>query len=495
MDRLLRGLIQIGSSPDADDCLQNWIKFQEHNLEFHTEEDKKIHEYLEKFYGQMQSPPDVSLVQEYFEKKDEIDVVTRINEIKKSQPFIKTNYLAIVRAELEQQQIRNFGLVCRDASVIAEHGRNLEKPVNGKKILRGINDAVNYVYESLHNFTRVESGEKLEGVVADDVNEVLDEYEKLEKQGKYINRNLFGLDPVDQACRGHKRGEYWIHAGFAGELKSSLALNYAYNNAMIYGKNIFYAILEMPYEQLRRQIYVIHSSHGKFVTEWNKKDGYIGLDYRDVRDGLLNPRDKERFKIIAQDFHATCKGKLYVWRPSEEVNIGDIRRKAEMFHNKYDCDGIVIDHLGLVNPKHRSNDHVVSVNSVVREARLLALNFARGRAVPVLALFQINRQGKLRADKNDGRYDFAAIQYANEVEKSADVLTYTYLNDALRAEGKFYLGNLKNRENQLFERMVGKIIWQSKRMRAIETGMLDMTNDRLLEASRKISLSASDMLL
>ena len=106
----------------------------------------------------------------------------------------------------------------------------------------------------------------------------------------------------------------------------------------------------------------------------------------------------------------------------------------------------------------------------------MALNFARGRGVPVLALFQLNRQGKLRADKNDGRYDFAAISYANEIEKSADVITYTYLNDALRNEGKFYLGNLKNRDNPLFDRMVGKIIWQSKRMRAIESSSVSYTH-------------------
>jgi intein/homing endonuclease len=712
--------MQVGTVPDAEDCLKNWNKLQEHVIDFSSVEDKAIWEYIRKFYGQMAAPPDFGIVREFFEKEDNIEAVTRLDEIKNAQPFIGTNYLAIVRAEEDKQQVKNFMLLMRDASVVAEHGRNLDKPVNGKKVLKGITDAVGFVYDKLHDFTRVEGGEKLEGVVTDDAEEILQEYDTVEKTDKYAGRNLFGLEPVDAVCRGHRQGEYWIHTAFAGELKcvagssiiydhaakrrrrmdevfesgdmpvvtalykegaepklvqarvshvlqngvrhvyevklesgrattvtnnhgfwtpdgwkylgklspgdlvavpcsmlvpdpneqftdmeveitggclrrvpdeffglpehqvilllralwsrvslnkrnglkyysashglcvdiqslllrlgikstitshkikyngkscpvwivkivetqskrrfltltpyiieqnesdsianslhsvddnphsslpgmhpavsqqscnaadndicwerirtiaskgrqmtydmsvpehhsfvvddiithnTSLALNYAYNNAYVYGKNIFYAILEMPYKQLRRQLYVIHSSHGKFVTEWWKEDErigipperrYTGLDYRRVRDGELSPRDKERLKKVAQDFKATSKGKLFVWRPPDEAGILEIRRKAEMFHNKWGCDGVVIDHLGLVKPRHRTSDFVTTQNAVVRDGRLMALNFARGRGVPVLALFQMNRQGKLRADKNDGRYDMAAISYANE---------------------------------------------------------------------------------
>ena len=479
--------MQVGGLPEVDDALSNWRRFQEHSLEFESIEDKKVHDYLQMFYQQMASPPDFALVEEFFEKQDDIETVARLAEIKAAQVYIRTNYLAIVRSIQDQQQIKELILVCRDASAIAEHGRNLDKPVNGKKTLRGVSDAVNYLFDKMHAFTRVEGGEKLEGVISDDADEVLEEYDIIESTDQYAGRNLFGLDPVDSVCKGHKKGEFWVHCAFAGELKTTLALNYAYNNVMVYGKNIFYAILEMPYTQLRRQLYAIHSSHGRFVTRWHHEDGYVGLDYRQIRDGELNARDKERLRIVARDFEESARGRLFVWRPAEDVSILDIQRKAEMFHNKYGCDGIVVDHLGLVVPKGKSSDYVVSLNSVVRDCRMMALNFARGSAVPVLALFQLNRQGKLRADKADGRYDFAAISYANEIEKSADEVTYTYLNDELRRAGKFYLGCLKNRDNPVFERMVGKILWSTKRMRALETGLIDFDTDRLVAAARQIS--------
>jgi replicative DNA helicase len=505
MERLLRSVIQVGGQPDGEDCTHNWNRLQEYALEFRSEEDRHIHEYLIKFYGQMSAPPDFALVKEYFEKIDDVETVTRLDEIKKAQCYIRTNYLAILRAEQEQQQIKDLAVLCRDVSAIAEHGRNLDKPLNGKKVIRGVHDAVNFLYERLPEFTRIENGEKLEGVVSEDAEEFLSDYDHITKTNTYAGRNLFGLEPVDSVCEGHRSGEYWVHCAFTGELKTTVALNYAYNNSYLFGKNIFYAILEMPYKQLRNQIYVLHSSHGKFVTDWYDQDRragkppkecYIGLDYRKVRDGKLDEVALKRLKIISQDFKTTCKGKFYVWRPDDEVGILDIRRKAEMFHNKYGCDGVIIDNLSNVRPRHRTNDFVVSINNVVRDGRMMALNFARGKTVPVLALFHLNRQGKLRADKNDGRYDMASIAYANEIDKSADVITYTYLNDQLRNEGKFYLGNLKNRDNPMFDRMVGKILWQSKRMRAIETGLLDFNNDRLmLAASKQISLGVDDMML
>ena len=939
MERILRSVIQVGGQPEADDCYQNWVRLQEHELGFPTEEDHEIHIYLRTFYGQMSAPPDFSLVREYFEKKDKIEVTARLEEVKKAQPYIRTNFLSIVKSQLEDQLTKEFILSCRDASAIAEHGRNLDKPINGKKVLRGVPDAISYMAERMAHLYRLEVGEKLEGVVSDDADEVIDEYEKQVKNNTYADRLLFGLEPVDSVCKGHRPGEYWIHCAFSGELKclagsssvfdhsinrrrtmkeifdsgdkpivtslyregeklslltanashivengirpvfelklesgrrtkatgnhkwlttdgwkqlsdlkpgdwvavprkivvnnpstkfsddevsvigyllgdgtvssgqirltasnieirqafmeslremglyegpadfinpnfeeeipenrapgvrvsispggkyhnqispvrvlldnlklygktastkkipdemmglsehqtslllgalwstdgsihvgdhvredrpcgvssrndikyystseelclgvqslllrlgirstvtdyefdylkspytvyvtrvvdsfskrlfcdlvrpvgkdwkldhvmgrtlvdddspipsslmagctsavmsngrkryvsqilihgtvsrhiaerfrgqnheldktldgdiawervasviaygsemtydmevpehhsfvvddmvthnTTLALNYTYNNCFLYGKNIFYTILEMKYKNLRNQLYVIHSSHGKFVTDWYEKDKrsgiplshcYVGLDFQKVRDGELDELGYQRLKIVAQDFKANCKGKPFIWHPHDLVTADDIRRKAEMFHAKYGCDGIVIDYLALMKPKQRTNDYVTSVNSAVREGQMLCANFARGRGIPLLALFQLNRQGKAKADKEDGRYDFSAIAYANEIEKAADYITYTYLNDTLRKEGKFYMGNLKSRHGAIFERMVGKILWQSKRMRALESGLLDTHADALVQAAKQIkaiTLTTDDMLL
>jgi intein/homing endonuclease len=416
VEKIIRSLFQVGSVPDSEDVLMNWKKYQDYELEPQSEADKQVLDYLRTFYEQMAAPPELDIMREFFEKQDNIEAVSRIEEVSKVQWHISTNFLSLVRQEQDQQHTKKLAILCRDASAIAEHGRTQQSPGGKKVTLRGVSDAVDFLYENLHDFARVEGGEKLEAVVTDDAEEFLDEYDRTEKVDKFANRNLFGLEPVDSVCKGHRRGEFWVHTAFTGELKSTLALNYAYNNVMVYDKNIFYAILEMPYIQLRRQLYVIHSSHGKFITEWHKDDGYVGLDYRKVRDGELSAKDKQRLRIVATDFKESARGKLYVWRPKkdEEGTIAGIRRKAEMFDNKYGCDGLIIDHLGLVTPKRHSQDNVATQNAVVRDARLMALNFSRGKGVPLLGLWQMNRQGKMRADKNNGYYDISAIAYANE---------------------------------------------------------------------------------
>ena len=502
MERILRSVIQVGGVPESDDALQNWNKLREHDLEFH-DEDRNIYDYLCLFYGQMAAPPDFSLVKEYFEKKDDVNTVARIDEIKSATFYIRTNFLSIIRSQRDQQQVKSLVLLCRDASAIAEHGRNLDKPLNGKKVLRGHMDAISFLSDGISSLSTFESGEKLEGVVSEDSDELLEEYDVISKSNKFSGRNLFGLEPVDSVCKGHRNGEFWVHCAYPGELKTSTALNYAYNNAYKYGKSIFYAILEMPYKQLRRQLFVIHSSNGKFITDWHREDikagrqdPYMGLDYRKVRDGELDELGLKRLKIIAQDFKATSKGKLYIWKPADQATIQDIRQKSEIFYNKFGCDGIVIDYLGLVKSRYRSNDVIDRINGVVTDARMLALNFARGRGVPVLALFQINRQGKLRAEKAEGHYDFSAISYANQIEKDADVISYTYLDTTLRSQGKFYFGCMKNRDNPLFERMVGKILWQTKRMRALESSITDISDSTILGANEfSFRMSTEDMLL
>ena len=100
--------MQIGGHPDTDDAHQNWIKLKEHDLEFPVEEDRRIFKYLDDFYGQMSAPPDISIVREYFEKKDDIEAVSRINELVKVQSYIRANFLSIVRSEQDAQMMKSF---------------------------------------------------------------------------------------------------------------------------------------------------------------------------------------------------------------------------------------------------------------------------------------------------------------------------------------------------------------------------------------------------
>ena len=50
---------------------------------------------------------------------------------------------------------------------------------------------------------------------------------------------------------------------------------------------------------------------------------------------------------------------------------------------------------------------------------------------------------------------------------------------------------MKNRDNAQFDRMIGKIIWQSKRMRHIDGGLLNTNTDQAI--LRSTSLRMEDL--
>src|SRR5690606_6794936 len=109
-----------------------------------------------------------------------------------------------------------------------------------------------------------DNNSKTHGEIRMDGQQVWDEY-MLAKMSKDKAWGKFtGLNEIDKVCKGIKKGELWIHAAFTGELKTTLALNWAYNLITRYRTNVFYVSLEMPYEQVRRIMYCIHSTHPRW---------------------------------------------------------------------------------------------------------------------------------------------------------------------------------------------------------------------------------------
>ena len=246
---------------------------------------------------------------------------------------------------------------------------------------------------------------------------------------------------------------------------TTFALNWVYNLVTRYRSNVLYVSLEMKYEHLRRLVCAMHTANGSFAAE-----RYGPLDYRKIRDGELSPDDEVFYKKALDDFDTNpdyCR--LEVWAPDREVTIHDIRVHAELLHRTMDVGMIVIDHGGLVQATKGHRDYTIELNSVLREAKKLSLHFNGGEGVPVLLLFQINRDGKSTVDKQSGTdeegvYRMSHLSYANEAERSADYITTTYLNKDLRKQGATIMANLKNRDNDPFAPVKVRVDFSCRRM-------------------------------
>jgi hypothetical protein len=70
----------------------------------------------------------------------------------------------------------------------------------------------------------------------------------------------------------------------------------------------------------------------------------------------------------------------------------------------------------------------------------------------LLLLHQTNREGKQLAVKAGGYYTgTSAMAQASEVERSADVISTSYVDETLKAVGLIRFQNLKHRDNPWFE--------------------------------------------
>lgn len=466
MKRLLRSTIDIAQTISQENLVNNFQKLIQSRIEWQRPDDQRIYDYLLRYFQQRLEIPDIQTVRDYFKKlgdNGDLEVDERLGIVEAAPFYIRTNFAHLLQSLLEEQnQVRAVALLTETKDIITKGIDIVEAGSREKVRKKGVRDGLVHFTARAHELITPEYNAKTAGDIRLDSQSIWNEYIEAKNNKDKAWGKFTGLNEIDKVCHGIKKGEFWVHAAFAGELKTTFALNWCYNLVTRYKSNVLYFSLEMPYEQVRRQVLAIHSANGKF-----KAMGYSALDYRKIRDGELSEDEEAFYQRVLEDW-STCPDycSFEIRAPDHDMTIDDIRLEAELVHKQTELGLVVLDHGQLLEPrkKRRSNDYVVELNSIVKDAKKLALHFNHGEKLAVLMLFQINRQGREEAAKNKGRYKATAIAYANEVEKSADYITTSFLDDDHRRDGTTYVTNLKNRENALFEPFYAAIDFSSRRM-------------------------------
>ena len=125
-------------------------------------------------------------------------------------------------------------------------------------------------------------------------------------------------------------------------------------------------------------------------------------------------------------------------------------------------------------------------NEVIRDLKKLAMGFHRGQGIAVVALFQMNREGYKRilkvkeqneaSDKDrPALFNETDLSYANEAEKSADIITATWIDDKLKEKNRVQFQNLKSRDQAKFAPFLARVEWPCRRLfTALDTDGVDM---------------------
>lgn len=501
MKTLLRSCFAADPTDDLTLLAQNYHALLESGLGFDTTEDNIIWSFISDFYRSHGHVPNHDTLHAHFESIQEGEVVNRIGRLAITKAKVRGDFLSYLEDKVRDRKNRLTFELFKEAQQIVASGIEI-KDQRGKPIkLQGAVDAIRHVLDRSHDLVSPTFGGKLSGNVTRDGEDFLARYDRIKADPTYGIGQYTGIRDVDATLNGAKRHELWIHCAFTGQLKSTFALHWAYIQSVYFGFSSVYFSLEMPYLQCRNLIYTMHSAHEDFA-EVRKKLGIetTGLDYEKIRDGKLEPNEEQFLReYVVPDFngrptvphdaphslHPSAYGDIHIEVADPDKNdysVLDLRSRAELIFSKTPFHMIFVDHAGLMSSRQRYSNTTEKLNEVIRDLKRLAMSFNRGMGIAVVCLFQISREGFRQAEKNGGRYNLTMLSYANEAERSADIVTATWLDDELRKLDRAIFQCLKSRDQKPFDRVPVRVEFPCRRLIVDDSMSIEEIDERVRDA-------------
>ena len=487
MKSLLRSCFIAAPGDDDELLLRNYLALQDSKLGFQRVEDTVLWEFIREFVTAHNHVPNITTLSEHFRRKHEDEVVARIQMLVALPAKSRGDFLKRLEEKADDRRLHQWTEILKETGTITSTGMKIVLGKGKEKILHGPIDAARYILEKSHDIVAPTLGTRLSGEVTNDGQTFRDRYERVASDPLAGIGQFTGIAQMDEALAGAKRAELWIHAAFTGGLKSTFALNWAYNQSVYYKHDSVYFSLEMPYVQVMNILYVMHTVHEKFRAVRHRlgiqkdPEADVGLNYQWIRDGVLPPAHEEfLFDHVVPDFNnpANHYGKIHIEvadPEKDDFTMVDLRSKAEIIYSKAPFSCIFVDHAGLMSSRKWVSSTTERQNEVIRDLKKLAMSFHRGLGIAVVTLFQMNREGYKRILKvkalNEAKdkdapalFNETDLSYANEAEKSADIITATWIDDDLKDQNRCQFQNLKSRDQDKFKPFQARVEWPCRRI-------------------------------
>lgn len=474
MKILLRSCFTVEPTEDKESFTANYHSLRASGLGFLTPQDEVIWKYIRDFVGEQIHVPDIASLHLHFTRIKEDEIIDRLGELRKLQPLVGGDFKHRVEDKVNQRKVKTATEILKESATIISTGVEIQgRRRNEKRVLRGPEDAIRYVMDRGHEVITPSTGVKLSGDVIADTHDFREEYKRIKENPLYGIGAFCGIEQLDESMYGAKPQELWLHAAFTGGLKSTLALTWAYTQAIYYRNNVLFFSLEMPYQQCRRLLVTMHSALSKF------KDVHPPLKYDDVKRGKLSADEEQFLNHLLDDMEQGKQTGEYgaiqieVADPDQsDFTITDLRSRAELLHSQTPYSLLIVDHVGLMQARGRHSSTTERLNEVLRDLKRMAMSFHKGSGIAVLGLFQISREGYKAAEKNEGRFNLTHLSYANEAERSSDIVTTTWVDDDLRSRSQVRFQCLKSRDQKPFDPFNASVQWDCRRIRTLrESGL------------------------
>ena len=254
-----------------------------------------------------------------------------------------------------------------------------------------------------------------------------------------------GYDFIDNATGGIRKKSLYLHAGFAGHLKTTQMLNMIVNAALL-GWNSILFTSEMPAAEVMMTLGTIHSADPKFSPRQPLSQYPLLL-------GNVDDTEVQFFHDVMHDLTTNPgHGSIRVVDSAHFSTFGSIKQRVaqEDEQTKGGIDVCWIDYLTRLplDPPARNARFMTNIeakNELIAEAKRWAMSFRKGEGLAVCSPFQVNREGFKNAKENGGLMDETCLALYSAAEREADVITYIWYGPEEQKMQQPIGGFIKNR--------------------------------------------------
>lgn len=305
------------------------------------------------------------------------------------------------------------GEALTEAMEILQQGKQ-----EGPEFLKGHADARQRLLESFQEIDReITRQEAPEGDMKDEFSDLLDDYAQA-KAARLAGTSTgirTGVEELDRKMGGFQKGELVLAVGYSSDGKSSFCVQVAWSAAVEQGKNVVFLTTETLRSQIRRKIISRHSKMPQF-------DMPDGLNSWDLKSGTLPDDLEAKYTEVTRDLTKNPEyGHLFIAQVPRAATLATLDQRLHRIQRRFDIDLVVMDYLALLQTGVRRNSMREELSALMKDAKLLAVNFNNGQGVPLVSPWQVNRDAREKAEQ-EGMYTSKALSETAEATNSSDVI-------------------------------------------------------------------------
>jgi replicative DNA helicase len=253
---------------------------------------------------------------------------------------------------------------------------------------------------------------------------------------------MTGIQEIDNATNGFQPGTVAGVCAFTSHGKSLACLSMAYKNVKL-GKKGLLMSLEVHPSIIWMQLYA------RYLFEEHN----VEINSQELINRTLTEEKERSIKQYEEGFKEMMKN-FIIWdesKISKKVMMSDklLRKVIKKAETKLGgLDFVIWDHVTQFDLMYDGDD---VGNKCIKTIQMVTKTYKNQSDLPLVTIMavQVNRKGKEKADKQEGRYSLNAISDNNEVERTCSYCMFLYTNEDMRMNQETKVTLMKNRLGQL----------------------------------------------